>query len=79
MSVTCPLFSPGPQISSTNKTDCHDITEILVKVVLNSIKQALYFQNGLFNVNYFFNIYSSCSWLSYNKLILKSHVILYVF
>jgi hypothetical protein len=29
-------FSP---ISSTNKTDCQDITEITMKVVLNTIKQ----------------------------------------
>ena len=29
-------FSP---VSSTNKTDCHDITEILLKVTLNTIKQ----------------------------------------
>jgi hypothetical protein len=27
-------FSP---VSSTNKTDCHDITEILLKVELNTI------------------------------------------
>ena len=26
-------------VSSTNKTDCHDITDILLKVVLNTIKQ----------------------------------------
>ena len=32
-------FSPGTPVSSTNKTDCHDITEILVKVVLNTINQ----------------------------------------
>jgi hypothetical protein len=32
-------FSPGPPLSSTNKTDHHDITEILLKVVLNTIKQ----------------------------------------
>ena len=32
-------FSPGPPVSSTNKTDCHDITEILLKVTLNTIKQ----------------------------------------
>jgi hypothetical protein len=32
-------FSPGPSISSTNKTDCHEITEILLKVALNTIKQ----------------------------------------
>ena len=30
-------FSPGIPISSTNKTDRHDITEILLKVVLNTI------------------------------------------
>jgi hypothetical protein len=27
-------FSPGPPVSSTNKTDLYDITEILLKVVL---------------------------------------------
>jgi hypothetical protein len=27
-------FSPGTSVSSTNKTDCHDITEILLKVTL---------------------------------------------
>ena len=31
-------FSPGPPVSSTNKTDRHDITEILWKVALNTIK-----------------------------------------
>jgi len=33
-------FSPDPPVSSTNKTDRHDIAEILLKVVLNTIKQA---------------------------------------
>ena len=32
-------FSSGPPVSSTNKTDCHDITEILLKVAFNTIKQ----------------------------------------
>ena len=32
-------FSPGPPVSSTNKTDRHNITEILLKVALNTIKQ----------------------------------------
>jgi hypothetical protein len=32
-------FSPGPPVSSTNRTDRHDITEILLKVALNTIKQ----------------------------------------
>jgi hypothetical protein len=30
-------FPPGTPVSSTNKTDRHDITEILLKVVLNTI------------------------------------------
>jgi hypothetical protein len=29
-------FSPGTLVSSTNKTDCHDITEILLKVLINT-------------------------------------------
>jgi hypothetical protein len=33
--VTC----CGTPVSSTNKTDCHDITEILLKVPLNTINQ----------------------------------------
>jgi len=32
--VTTLWFSP---VSSTNKIDCHDITEIVLKVVLNTI------------------------------------------
>jgi hypothetical protein len=32
-------FSPGTPVSSTNKTDRHDITEILLKLALNTIKQ----------------------------------------
>ena len=31
-------FSPGPPVLSTNKTDCHDITEILL-MTLNTIEQ----------------------------------------
>jgi len=33
------LFSPGTQVSSTNKTDCHDQTEILLKVGLHTVTQ----------------------------------------
>ena len=35
----CQWFSPGPRVSSTNNTNRHDITEILLKVALNTIKQ----------------------------------------
>ena len=43
LSVTCDRFwfSPDTPISSTNKTDCHDITEILLKVTLNTITLAI--------------------------------------
>jgi hypothetical protein len=32
-------FSPITPVFSTNKTDCHDITAILLKVALNTINQ----------------------------------------
>ena len=32
-------FCPGTPVSSINKTDRNDITEILLKVTLNTIKQ----------------------------------------
>jgi hypothetical protein len=32
----CGRFSPGTPVSSTNKTDRNDITEILLKVALNT-------------------------------------------
>ena len=38
--ATCQWFSPGPLVSSTNKTVLHDISEILLKMTgLNTIKQ----------------------------------------
>ena len=37
--MACQWFSPDPPVSSTNKTDSHDITEILLKVAFNTIKQ----------------------------------------
>jgi hypothetical protein len=35
-------YSISTLVSSTNKTDCHDITEILLKVALNTISLTLY-------------------------------------
>jgi hypothetical protein len=35
-------FSPGTPVSSTNKTDHHDIAKILLKVALSTIKQTKY-------------------------------------
>jgi hypothetical protein len=45
-------FSPSPPVSSTNKTDRHDISEILLKVALNIINQ----QNQPFHYNIYSNI-----------------------
>jgi hypothetical protein len=42
-------FSPGTLVSSTNKTDCHDITEILLKVVLNTITMTLEVKLDIFS------------------------------
>ena len=35
--VASQWFSPGTPVSSTKKTDRHDITEMLLKVALNTI------------------------------------------
>jgi hypothetical protein len=56
--VTGQWFSPGPPVSSTNKTDRHDITEILLKVALNTIKlkpNAIYLMMD--REDFFFNLY----------------------
>jgi hypothetical protein len=37
--ITATSLSPGSPVSAINKTDRNDITEILLKVALNTIKQ----------------------------------------
>jgi hypothetical protein len=44
--AACRWFSPCPPISSTNKTDRHDITEILLKVALNTITNTTSWTNS---------------------------------
>ena len=46
-------FSPGTLVSSTNKTDHHDITEILLKVTLNTISLTLYLHMFFFKATPF--------------------------
>jgi hypothetical protein len=49
LSVTCGLwFSPGTLISSTNRTDHHNKTEILLKVALNTVTLPLTLSYSLF-------------------------------
>jgi hypothetical protein len=38
------LVSPDSPVSSTNKTDCKDITEILLTVALNAINHSFLYQ-----------------------------------
>jgi hypothetical protein len=46
VSVSWWLFT-GTPVSSTNKTDCHDITEILLTVMFNTITLILtHLKNG---------------------------------
>jgi len=50
--VTGLWFSPGTLVSSTNKTDRHDITEILFSgVTYNSNSNPLYISGKLITVN----------------------------
>ena len=42
---------PGTPVSSTNITDCQDITEILLKVALNTITPLSSFQKNKANLN----------------------------
>jgi hypothetical protein len=54
-------FSPGPLVfpgSSTDKTDYHDITEILLKVALTTITQANTFNHlYLLTSNTFYHLF----------------------
>ena len=47
LSETCCRFSLGTLVSSTNKTNHHDITEILFKVALNTITLASLFNPSI--------------------------------
>ena len=52
LSVTCDrsVVSLGTLVFSTNKTDHHDITEILLKVALNTINQTKQWYGLIFTV-----------------------------
>jgi hypothetical protein len=46
-------FSQGPPVSFTNKTDRHNINEILLKVALNTITLTLFYSGfGLDRIHY---------------------------
>ena len=61
--VTGRSFYPGTTVSSTNKTDCHNVAEILLKVALNTIKikkrmHTIYmYKNNVVNFRFFIKIW----------------------
>ena len=61
-------LSLGTQVSSTNRTDSHDITEILLKVVLNTIPLTVkkYFQRFC-NTDAIFKMINVCFSFRYSK------------
>ena len=54
--ATSRWFSPGPPISSTKKSDRHDVTEILLEVALSTIKQTnIHSRSNGFRVSHLFS------------------------
>jgi hypothetical protein len=62
-------FSPGTLVSSTNKTDRHNITEILLKVAFNTIKPKPNCKS--IQKSYYINIYISVSLIGNDIQIIK--------
>jgi hypothetical protein len=70
-------FSLGPPVSTTNETDCHEITEILLKVALNTIKQTnntCIYQYKLFLLF----VYHLCNLLTNLNVLLPPHPLPYL-
>ena len=61
--MTSRWFSLGTPVSSTNKIDRHDITEILLKVALKTIKQTNIYLESL--VSEFINDHSYTRLIQY--------------
>ena len=57
-------LSPGTLATSTNKSDRHDITEILLKVALNTITLTLTLKNTTYTEDYQLNIHSCPAWFN---------------
>jgi hypothetical protein len=53
-------FFPGAAVSSTNKTDHHDIAEILLKVALNTITPTACFAASTMNIIFNDNVRILC-------------------
>jgi hypothetical protein len=69
-------FSLCPPVSSTNKTDRHNITEIVLKVALNTNKQTrvLVFYFNLFPLFILIRMSINTIWLKLNHACLRNNV-----
>ena len=65
-------FSAGTLVSFTNKTDCHDITEILLKVALRTINLETWKPTLLLEMSTYV-VVANCKLI--NKLRIKDHVL----
>ena len=78
--ATVCCFFPYTPVSSTNKTDCHDITEILLKVALNTITISLTYDEiieGIWNIFIITRLDIYSSWLmGINNLFNITHFLL---
>jgi hypothetical protein len=84
------VFS-GHSVSSTNKTDHHDITEIFLKVALNTINQIkqikteqsrtllLYCETSKVEIKYEYKLLKNCHFCTYNVWTLKDMRDLFAF
>ena len=69
-------FSPGTRISSTNKTDRHGITEILLKVALNTIALTPRFLLAIY-ITYIYDNFVFVCYVKSRKIILFYYVIFF--
>ena len=67
--MTGQWFTPGTPVSSTNKTDCHDITEILLTVALNIITLN-HMLKILYMISQSSDIYFLCHWQYFHCIFL---------
>ena len=70
-------FSPGPPVSSTNKTDRHDITEISLKVALNTITLtlALYISYVLIHIYYYLPLFYTFVIYTHVEMFMINHAV----
>jgi hypothetical protein len=65
-------FSPGTPVSSTNRTDSHDITEILLKNVVSTIKST----NQLLLSRYYVILFFFCYYVFIMSLLCYAIIVL---